>query len=235
MDKQEKLALIKKYFYPNSLENLWFKIVSENCRDNSDVLEIGSGSGDGLQNQLYPNARSVSGIDLDERILTNPHLSKAKVGSAYELVALVEDQKFDMIYSHMVAEHIEDAETFLTQQLQCLKANGVIIHSTVSKYYWTSLLNDVMPPSWKNFLIKHLGSGRAEVDIFPAHYTLNSDSALKALAAKLGFTYRLIRQDEPPGYLRRSLILMVLYTIIHKPLQYIFPALRPTFIFVVER
>ena len=204
-------------------------------KEHSIILEIGSGSGKGKQNTDYPKAMKIVGIDLDARVLENPHLDEAYHANAYALGEVITNTKFDLIYSHMVAEHIDDGKKFVGAQLEFLKNGGKLLHSTVSKYYWTSFINDFVPVRIKNLLIQTLGSGRNAEDIFPAHYKLNSETDIKNICEELSLNYEIIRQDEPPGYLRRSIILMLFYTILHRPLQCIIPPLRPTFIFKLWR
>lgn len=235
MDRDAKFELVARIFYRKSVPNLWFKILCENTSETSSILELGSGSGVGKQNQLYPKAQEIIGIDVDDRVLSNPYLDSSYCGSAYEINKYLNGKKVDIIYSQMVAEHIDDARLFLAAQLQAIKDDGVIIHSTVSKYHWVMLINNLVPKKLKNWLIMTLGSGRQSEDIFPAQYKLNSLRQLEDLSRSHSFSYEVIRQDEPPGYLRRSIILMLIYTAIHKPLQAIFPALRPTFIFLIRK
>ena len=231
--REKKLRAIRNIFFRSSVEDLWFDILKGMVNENHDVLEIGSGSGKGKQNKLYPSANKIVGIDLDERVLQNPYLDQAYCINAYKISDVITDAKFDFIYSHMVAEHIDDAKKFITCQVDLLKDGGVLFHSTVSNYYWTSIINDFVPVSIKNYLIKSLGSGRTADDVFPAHYLLNSESDIRKICDDLNLLYEITRQDEPPGYLRRSYALMLIYTAIHKPLQFIFPSLRPTFIFKI--
>jgi SAM-dependent methyltransferase len=235
MKRDEKLELVRKIFYPRQQQNLWFHALTELCGEESVILEIGSGSGIGKQNALYPRVKQIVGIDLDERVLDNPNLNIAKNISAYEIDSELADYEFDLIYSHMVAEHIDDSRRFLSSQLALLKPGGRILHSTVSKYYWTSLINDLVPERLKFWLIEHLGAGRKQQDVFPAHYQLNSEGQIKRLCKELNVSYQVLREDEAPGYLRRSMFLMLVYTAIHKPLQFLIPPLRPIFVFIIEK
>lgn len=235
MDRSKKLALVARYIYPNSRDNLWFSVLKDNVTPKSRVLEIGSGSGRGNQNQLYPEVACIVGLDLDQRVLDNPHLKMALHISAHDVTEEIIGGKVDCIYSHMVAEHIDDADRFLSTQLTVLEDDGVIIHSTTSKYYWTSLINNYVPERVKDWLIANLGSGRTSEDVFPALYNLNSEDQLANLSRKLNFSFEIIRQDEPPGYLCRSIVLMLIYSLIHKPLQFVFPVLRPTFIAIIRK
>ena len=199
------------------------------------VLEIGSGSGRDNQNVLYPSVKKIVGVDLDGRVLGNPFLDEAYNISAYQIQEKLQNTKFDIIYSQMVAEHIDNGEKFITAQLNALKDEGVLIHSTVSKYYWTSLIQSFVPENIKNWLIKVLGSGRDSEDVFPVHYKLNSKHQIEKICSKCNAKFKIIRQDEPPGYLRRSFILMIIYTLVHKPLQFVLPVIRPTLIFIVSK
>lgn len=235
MNRERKLQLVRSMLYRNCEEDLWFKVVSGFTRPDSDVLEIGSGSGAGQQNQLYPRAKSVFGIDLDERVLANPFLNEARVASAYDLSSVVGDRRFNVIYSHMVAEHIENATQFLEEQFRSLADHGVIIHSTASGKCPSSLLNRVVPERVKNWLIRHMGSGREAKDIFHTFYNLNSRGDVEKLAKTVGFEYAIIGQDEPPGYLRRSILLMLIYAAVFKPLSALIPSVKPTFIVVIAR
>lgn len=235
VNRDEKLELIRKVFYKKSVPDLWFKLLCIEAKEHYVILEIGSGSGKGKQNTEYPKVKKIIGLDLDARVLENPYLDEAHHANAYALKETLPNTKFDLIYSHMVAEHIDDGKRFISTQMALLKDNGILLHSTVSKYYWTSLINNFFPVSFKNFLIKNLGGGRSAEDIFPAHYKLNSEMDIKNICNELSLRFEIIRQDEPPGYLRRSIILMLIYMILHRPLQSIIPSLRPTFIFKVWR
>ena len=235
MTRNEKLEFVRRIFYAKQRQDPWFHALAELCSEDSVVLEIGSGSGTGNQNALYPNVKKIVGIDLDTRVLDNPNLDLARNVSAYEIDVELADCRFDLIYSHMVAEHIDDSRRFLSSQLALLKPGGRILHSTVSKYYWTSLINDLVPERLKYWLVEHLGAGRKQQDVFPAHYLLNSERQIKSLCDELNVNYRIIREDEAPGYLRRSLFLMLVYTAIHKPLQFLIPSLRPIFVFIIEK
>lgn len=233
MNRNAKLDLVTRIFYRSNVKDLWYQTLKELTNRDSAVLEIGSGSGKGMQNTLYPPVADIVGIDLDERVLENPYLSTAKHTSAYCIAEEFKGQKFDVIYSNMVAEHIDDGLAFIDSQARLLAPGGVILHSTVSRYYWVSMINKFTPIVVKNWLIKNIGSGREADDIFPTHYRLNSTAAIRKICAKTGLEYRILRQDEPPGYVRRSLILMLIYTAIHKPLQKCFHPLRHTFIFLL--
>lgn len=236
MQKDHKLRAIESIFYRGFDENAWFDSILRRVRPDSRVLDIGAGSGEGLQNHLSTRGRCAHsvGIDLDPRVMGNPYYDETRQMSAYDLAGSF-DQKFDLIYSTMVAEHIDDADRFIEAQLSVLKPNGIMIHHTVSKYFYTSLLNHIVSEKTKNYLISRLGSGRSPEDIFPAHYLLNSAVDLKALARRHNLNLTVSRYSASPGYLRRSYVLMLLYVIADKPLSTVLPAIKPGLIFTMQR
>lgn len=236
MQRTEKLRHIEALFYRGFDENSWFDTVLRAVTPESRVLDIGAGSGEGLQNHLTAKGRCAyaAGIDLDPRVVTNPHYDETRHMSAYDLPGAFE-QPFDVIYSTMVAEHIDDPDRFIEAQLSVLAPGGVMVHHTVSRYFYTSLLNSLVSEDTKNALIARLGSGRKPADIFPAHYKLNSVEDLSALAKRHGLKLEIERYSSSPGYLRRSYTLMLLYVLIDKPLAALIPALRPGLIFTMRR
>lgn len=223
-----------RLFYRKEDPWLWLRRVEAHCTASSTLLEIGAGSGIAPQNTAYPSVGTVYGIDPDSRVLENPHLAQAWRMMASEINTLPADLRFDCIYSRYVAEHIEDGEAFLGAQLKRLKPDGVLVHSTVSAYHWTSLLNDLIPRRLKVWMTRNLGADRDDEDVFEAYYALNKKQQIARISQRLGCTFEIIRQDLPPGYLKRSFVLMFLYSLIHKPLQAIFPALRPHFLFIIR-
>ena len=223
-----------RLFYRKEDPWLWLRRVEAHCSAASTLLEIGAGSGKAPQNTAYPAAGTVYGIDPDPRVLDNPHLANAWCMMASEMHTLPGELQFDCIYSRFVAEHVADGEAFLAKQLSRLTPDGILVHSTVSAYHWTSLLNAVIPRRLKVWMTRNLGAERDEEDVFEAHYALNRTRQIARICQQLDCSFEIIRQDLPPGYLKRSFLLMLLYSLIHKPLQVIFPALRPHFLFIIR-
>ncbi len=235
-DRDTKLENIRRLFYRNYNADMWSEKIKELLNSRKIVLEIGAGSGSGHQSWIdYRSLCEYSlGIDLDPRVLENPNFHETANIGAYELNKY-SDRCFDLISSNMVAEHIDNADEFLTQQLALMDVNSVSIHHTASKYYYSSLANYVIPESVKYWLIEKLGSGRPSKDVFPAHYLLNSKSDLMKLAKKHDCEITVERYRAPPGYLRRSYILMLIYTIIDIPLAFLVPAVKPGIVFTISK
>jgi SAM-dependent methyltransferase len=229
INRDEKLQWITERFYAG-WDKDWFRDLITREAEDKDVLEIGAGSGTVEGFKLRGHH---VGVDFDPRVMENPYLYEAHIMGGEDIDKL--GKSFDVTFSHMVAEHIEDAQGFVDAQMNCLNPRGRSYHLTASKYYYTSLINDYVPERVKNWLIKNIGSGRDGVDVFPAHYRLNSPKDVAALVNRPGFSCEVYHYDAPPGYLRRSLILMLIYVMIHKPLAWLFPHLKPHILIRISR
>jgi len=234
--RDKKLEVIRKLFYREYSSSNWNDRIRKELSPKTKVLEIGAGSGKGYQNWIdYTSICKYSlGIDLDPRVSQNPNFHETSVTSAYQLEQFSETT-FDLLLSNMVAEHIDDADKFIEQQLALMGSDSKSIHHTVSKFYYSSLLNYVIPESVKYWLIEKLGSGRPSKDVFPALYKLNSKRMLRALSKRHGCEIEIERYRSPPGYLRRSYILMMVYVIIDLPVTLLFPAMKPGLIFTIKK
>jgi len=100
-----------------------------------NILEIGSGSGYGT-NRLARNAKSIIAIDKDKASIKN---SKKKYNSANinfiscKIENYFSNEKFDVIISLQVIEHLKNPEILLEKIHHLLEKNGVFIISTPNR------------------------------------------------------------------------------------------------------
>jgi ubiquinone/menaquinone biosynthesis C-methylase UbiE len=109
------------------------------------VLEIGAGSGTGLQTQMPLKSRVQlsAGVDVDPRVLDNPTLDEAHVADAAELPC--DDNTFDLVFHTMVAEHLKNPAACVRESMRVLKPGGLLMFHTVSFWYYISLIAAVTP------------------------------------------------------------------------------------------
>lgn len=172
----------------------------------SDVLEIGAGSGIGLQTQmpLKGNVRSYVGVDIDPRVTDNPMLDEAYVTDAVSLP--FEDNSFDLVFHTMVAEHLSDPEAAVREAVRVLKPGGTLMFHTVSFWYYASLVAAVTPHWFHTFFVKHLGMGRIEEDVFPTYYRINTPGVIRRISERCGVDTEIENITVPPAYLAFSRI-----------------------------
>lgn len=94
---------------------------------NEKVLEVGSG-GLGFVENLYKSGFDITGLELNKQSIVNAAAKGLKV-----LDETIQDhaknhfEKYDMVCSYQVLEHITDVSTFIKAQVDCLKKGGKLI------------------------------------------------------------------------------------------------------------
>jgi SAM-dependent methyltransferase len=223
---------VRASYYPGSEEQLWWHSLVQ-LGQGKDFLEIGAGSGKFPQNTNYPLGH-VDGCDLDPRVLDNPFLKKAWIADFYDLRAL-EGNSYDVIYSHMVAEHVANPIEFLSQQLKLLKPDGVIIHSTLSRWSLPAVANRLLPKFLAKRVLGILRTKRSDDEVFKAFYQMNSKPQLRKIERELGVNCEGVFVSQPLGYFKFNLKLLTLVSILFSRLERIFPQVRSQLIVVVRK
>ena len=96
------------------------------------ILDVGLGSG--YYTRYLVEKNTVVGVD------QNPHLCKLDVpvhkGDATELSALVNEEKFDIIFSAWMTEYLDEEQLdgFFVESKKVLKDDGRLITTVISKY-----------------------------------------------------------------------------------------------------
>lgn len=229
---ERNLAQVRAKYYPGSEQNQWWHLLGEIVSGN-DFLEIGAGSGVFPQNTHYPLGK-VDGCDLDPRVLDNPFLNRAWIADFYDLSALG-GRTYDVIYSHMVAEHVARPEDFLTAQLELLRPGGVIFHSTLSKWSVPAVANRLLPKFVARRVLSFLRTKRSEDEVFEAFYRLNDKLQLRRIERKLGVRCEGVFVSQPIGYFKFNRRLLSVTSWIFSKLEILFPQMRTQLVVIVRK
>ncbi len=138
----------------------------------------------GEQKVIVRSAAFLVGVDADERIAEHPLLT-------YRLQALggalpFQDETFDLVTANMVVEHVEHPEAFLLDVRRVLRPGGRFLFHTPNYLYWLVFLASLTPEAFKKPIIWLL-ERRAEEDVFPTHYRINTPHRINCLAKQTGF------------------------------------------------
>jgi ubiquinone/menaquinone biosynthesis C-methylase UbiE len=213
-------------YYPDHVGHAFEQHIASIVRRDMRVLEIGAGSGTGLQHSFDLRGRCAfyAGVDLDRRVLDNPSLDSAYVADATELP--FKDETFDLVFHKMVAEHLEHPGKALLETARVLKPGGLLLFETPSRFYYPMLAAHWTPTWFHRVFVRTLGSGRSEVEVFPKFYRLNDQRTIRARCREAGFDAQVIFRSTPPGYLRFSRAAFLAGVVYERLAERRFPALR---------
>lgn len=120
-----------------------YKFCAKMLQGKKDILEIGCGDGFGIP-IVAQDARSVLGIDVDDRLIEGNSRRLAKIKNIkFEKMSICDEvpsKQFDGVYSVDVIEHLDPPleRRFLKNSIKCLKNDGVYIigspNITANKY-----------------------------------------------------------------------------------------------------
>jgi SAM-dependent methyltransferase len=167
----------------------------------STVLDLGAGAGIVPHTNFRGIAARVAGVDPDPRVLANPHLDEAKVGTA-EAIPYGNDT-FDVVMSANVLEHLADPIRVFAEVRRVLRPGGVFIAKTPNRNHYVSLIARTTPTrfhEWVNGI-----RGLSENDTFPTLYRANTEGAIRRIAASAGLVVdRVAMFEGRPEYLRMA-------------------------------
>jgi 2-polyprenyl-3-methyl-5-hydroxy-6-metoxy-1,4-benzoquinol methylase len=106
-----------------------YVFASRFCQD-SDVLDVGSGTGYGSAYLVGNGARSVVGLELDASAILFSEIFYNRNNLSFlqmDAQNITIKDKFDLIISTNVIEHIPDVEAFFKKTLELLAPNGRLI------------------------------------------------------------------------------------------------------------
>jgi SAM-dependent methyltransferase len=173
-------------------------IERESC---TSVLEIGSGAnptlspaqlGDGRV-RYTANDRSASEL--------------AKAGPAYETLVLdmatasrrsLPRERFDLVFSRMVNEHVADGERYYRNIFEVLAPGGLTAHCFSTLYALPFVVNRVLPESVGSRVLDLVNPrDRYQQDKFPARYSWSRGPSRRMIGRLSGLGYEVV---EYRGY-----------------------------------
>lgn len=224
------VAALWRRFYPEDSWEQFEHRVAEHLEPASHVLEIGAGTGRGGQ-IYYPYKGRVAryvGVDIDPRVVTNPHLDEGVVGAAEQLP--FDDDHFDVVFHNMVQEHLEDPDRVLGETARVLRPGGWMLVRTCSRHHYAMVAARLTPKWFHDLWIQRLGSGLTADHVFEVWYRMNDRPSIEGALARHGLEGRVDFLSVPPGYLRFSRPSFLLGVAIDRLVERRFEALRGTIV-----
>jgi SAM-dependent methyltransferase len=136
------------------------------------ICDIGGGANPLLDNEdLIEHGISYTLLDISQTELDKAPTHIHKVRADVSSPSFSAPEKYDLIFSKMLAEHIEDAEQFHKNVLNALAPGGYAVHFFPTLYTLPFLANYLFPERASTQLLR-LFSPRDEYQAakFPAYY-----------------------------------------------------------------
>ncbi len=122
----EKLQKFEWYYMPWKWEN---EITLKSVEKGDKILEVGSG-GLGFLEKMQQKSFDITGLELNEQSVIKAKEKDLKVlNETIQEHSKNNTNKYDVVCSFQVLEHISDVHSFLKTQIDCLKKGGKLIIS----------------------------------------------------------------------------------------------------------
>jgi len=186
-------------FQRNWDDHLFRAKILEHLKPEHELLDLGAGAGIVEQMNFRGLAKKVCGVDLDERVTSNPCLDEGKIADAEKIP--YSEASFDMVISDNVMEHIVDPTAVLREIYRVLKPGGVFMFKTPNKNHYMPLIARLTPHRFHQYVNRL--RGRAVEDTFPTQYKANCPKDIAQLSNEAGLEIGCLELCEGrPEYLR---------------------------------
>jgi ubiquinone/menaquinone biosynthesis C-methylase UbiE len=136
------------------------------------------------ERELVENARSVVGVDCDFESLRKHQSIRHRCGANLSRLPFPAES-FDLVTANMVVEHLTDPVGQFSEIQRVLRPGGFFVFHTPNAISYATIAARLLPNGVKPALVRFL-EGRAESDLFPAHYRANRPKQIARVAAAAG-------------------------------------------------
>lgn len=168
-------------------------------RPNITVLEIGGGANPCLteaQVKDYHIDFTVMDISATELKKSQKTYFKKEIGDLSEKPL---NQKFDLIFSKMLMEHVQNPESLHTNVLKMLNPDAKVVHFFATKFGLPSMLNLILPDTISDYIVYKLqGRDPHQNGKFKAFYKDCYGPTQKSIKKYISFGYNI---EEYYGFL----------------------------------
>ncbi len=155
------------------------------------ILEIGAGANPTInQNFIKQHNLSYTISDVDDDELKKADEIYYKLVVDLSLPDYYLSEKFDLVFSRMVGEHISDAKTFHQNVFNILNKNGISFHCFSTLYALPFVANRYLPESISNLLLHKIAPrDKHQHGKFKAHYDWSRGPSKKMIKRfeKIGY------------------------------------------------
>lgn len=196
---------------------VFYSLVADLVTDDCVVLDLGAGRGAQIENSkgymrrlvdFSGRCRRYIGADPDPVVLKNPFLDEAYAMLPDGSIPL-EDASVDVIIAYAVLEHVADAAATVREVRRLLKPGGWFCAWTPNKNGYVGIAARAVPNRFhaKIVAVSEPSSGRAERDVFPVLYRMNTRSAIRSAFGNAEFEDFSFYANGTPSYHFNSILI----------------------------
>ena len=162
---------------------VFFSMVNELVSPTDVVIDFGAGRGRQAEfgsrhlrsiSSFKGRCSKLIGIDPDPIVLENPTVDAGHVLPPDCKLPLA-DASVDLVFSYAVFEHIEEPYAVAAELARVVKPGGWICAWTPNKWGYIGIGARLVPNSLHARVLRHVSpGGRAERDVFPTRYRMNT-------------------------------------------------------------
>lgn len=194
--------------------------IEELLAPDATLLDAGCGRSAPTLAHFRGRARRLIGVDLVEFAGAPGGLELRQRDLADTGVA---GGSVNLMYSQAVLEHVTDPDSVFAEIARVLAPGGCYIGLTANKWDYASLAARIIPNRFHPWIVRHI-EGRAEQDVFPTAYRINTRRAVARYAARHGLEVAEFRYiGQYPSYFMFNGALFLLATAYQKVIERIAP------------
>lgn len=158
------------------------------------VLDVGCGKGLSVNNdpgagalaEIRGSSSELWGCEPDPHIIPNPLLHHFARGTLED--AELPDAYFDVVYAHLVVEHVADPIAFLTKAFRVLRPGGRLLFITPNeRHYFVKVARVVAALHLEARILGAIHKDAAKAH-YPTKYLLNGAVRIQQAAQTVGFS-----------------------------------------------
>lgn len=195
------------FFSAKTTLDIYNELVSSVINDGTVLLDAGCGK-KSLMARHNPGASMAVGMDISEEAIKRNRAFKFRItGDSYKLP--FRDERFNLVVSQWMIEHIERPETVMAEFHRVLKRDGHLIVVTNSLYHPMMLLSALLPAGFRDALKRRIFPSYIDEDTFPTYYKFNSLSTMDRVLTDAGFKKIFASYTGAPFFLFNKLLFKI--------------------------
>lgn len=188
------------------------------------VLDVGCGRGAASDDtcawrrrlaDLRRPGRHVIGIDVDTAGAANPIIDEFRPIAA-DMRWPVESASVDCAIARSVLEHVPDPQAFFRELARVLRPGGCFAAHTPNRFSYSSIAATIVPNRYHAKVVGKVQDSRAEHDVFPTVFRVNTKRKLRSVCAQHGLDCYVYAWEAEPSYLTFSPLLYRLGALVHR-------------------